>query len=41
MKMAGALPVPNRKTATGSQANGEIGASRVTAGSVSLPNTWK
>ena len=40
-KMAGLSPVPNRYTATGSQANGEIGASSVTVGSVRFPNQRK
>src|ERR671931_46064 len=33
MKTAGALPMPNRKIATGSQAIGETGESKVTVGS--------
>ena len=39
MKMAGALPMPNRKIATGSQAIGDTGESRVTVGSTSLSKT--
>ena len=35
MKMAGALPMPNRKIATGSQAIGDTGDSRVMVGSTS------
>ena len=39
MKMAGALPMPNRKIATGSQAIGDTGESKVTVGSTSLSKT--
>ncbi len=38
MKMAGALPMPNRKIATGSQAIGDTGDSKVMVGSTSLSN---
>jgi len=41
MKMAGPLPIPNRKIATGSQAIGEIGASSVMVGRVRRPNSRK
>ena len=36
MKIAGALPMPKRKIATGSQAIGETGESRVMVGSASF-----
>ena len=36
MKIAGALPMPNRKIATGSQAIGDTGDSNVMVGSTSL-----
>jgi len=39
MKMAGALPMPNRKIATGNQAIGDTGESKVTVGSTSLSKT--
>ena len=39
MKIAGALPMPNRKIATGSQAIGETGESSVMVGSVSFSNS--
>jgi len=39
MKIAGALPMPNRKIATGSQAIGETGDRSVMVGRVSLPNS--
>ena len=41
MKIAGRLPMPNRKIATGSQAIGETGASKVTVGKVSRSNSAK
>ena len=37
MKIAGSLPMPNRKIATGNQATGETGANRVIVGRVRLP----
>jgi hypothetical protein len=37
MKIAGPLPMPNRKIATGNHATGETGASNVTVGKTSLP----
>ena len=39
MKIAGPLPIPNRKIATGSQAIGDTGDSSVTVGSTSLSKT--
>ena len=36
MKIAGALPIPKMKIATGSQAIGETGDSRVMVGSTSF-----
>ncbi len=39
MKIAGALPMPNRKMATGSQAMGDTGDSKVMVGSTSLSKT--
>ena len=39
MKMAGALPMPNRKIATGSQAMGDTGDSSVTVGRVRRSTT--
>jgi hypothetical protein len=38
MKIAGALPIPNMKIATGSHAIGETGASSVMVGRVSRSN---
>ncbi len=40
MKIAGALPMPNRKMATGSQAMGDTGDSSVMVGSTSLSKKW-
>ena len=37
MKIAGPLPMPNRKIATGNHATGETGASNVTIDQTSLP----
>jgi hypothetical protein len=41
MKIAGPLPMPNRKIATGSHAIGDTGASSVIVGSVSFSNKRK
>ncbi len=41
MKIAGLLPIPNKKIATGSQAIGDTGASRVTVGRVNRSNSVK
>ena len=41
MKMAGPLPMPKMKIATGSQAIGETGDSKVTVGSTSRSNSLK